>query len=78
MITITGLTVRQQQLMDLLWTCQTVEQVNTLIAALPTYRDKWDARALVDIALQETLEAEDGLDAYKDAAEVAVFNARYS
>ena len=71
MITITGLTVRQKLLMDLLWGCKSIEDVNTLIAALPI-EDVRDARALVWVATQETLELEQGLDAYEADAKAAI------
>jgi hypothetical protein len=68
MITITGLTDRQKNLMDLLWNCSSLEQVQTLINALPTATDRVDARGLVMIATHETIEQELGLEEYKDAA----------
>ena len=76
MITITGLTERQKQLVDLMWNCQNLEQVNTLISALPTKEDQNDCRGLVTILIQETLEQEQGLDAYADIAEAAIDRAR--
>lgn len=76
MITITGLTERQKQLVDLMWNCQNLEQVNTLISALPTKQDQNDCRGLVTILIQETLEQEQGLDAYADLAEAAISRAR--
>lgn len=77
-IRITGLNERQRNIMDLLWGCNTLEQVNTLIAALPNTQDQQDARALIEIALQESLEAEGLLDAHKAAAESVIASARYS
>ena len=78
MITISGLTARQKQIMELMWSCNTQQQVNTLIAALPDARDRMDAKSLVEIALQATLEAEGELDAHKTAAQAAISRARYS
>jgi hypothetical protein len=60
MITISGLTTRQKTIMDLLWTCKDLEQVNTFIRALPTVADQRDAQSLIVIATQESLE-EDGV-----------------
>jgi len=77
-IQITGLTARQKQIMELMWGCTTQQQVNTLIAALPDARDRWDAKSLIEIALQATLEAEGELDAHKTAAQAAISRARYS
>ncbi len=66
MITINGLTTRQKNIMDLLWGCESIEQVNTLVAALPTAQDKRDAQSLIMIATWDTIEEELGLDAYSD------------
>jgi hypothetical protein len=76
MITITGLTDRQRTIMDLLWGCSTLEQVQALIQAMPTGQDQVDARSLVLIATHETLEQELGLDQYADQAKDAINSAR--
>ena len=76
MITISGLTERQKNLMDLLWNCKDVEQVQTLIRALPTEQDRIDCAGLVKIATWESIEQELGLDSYADAAEAAISRAR--
>ena len=76
MITITGLTERQKNLMDLLWTCRDIEQVQTLIRALPTREDQVDAQGLIKIATWESIEQELGLGEYKDAALTAIARAR--
>lgn len=68
MITIAGLTTRQKNIMDLLWTCGSMEDVNTLIEALPTEQDQNDARGLVLIATWESIEEELGLEQYSDQA----------
>lgn len=68
MITITNLTPRQKQLVDLMWNCRDLDQVNTLINALPTEQDRRDCRGLCTILIQETLEHEQGLDAYAEVA----------
>ena len=78
MIQIENLTDKQRQIMDLLWSCDSLAQVQTLIRALPSAADQRDAVSLVKIATWETLEQEGCLERYKDAAEIAVFNARYS
>jgi hypothetical protein len=66
MITINGLTLRQKNIMDLLWGCESIEQVNTLVQALPTKQDQQDAQSLIIIATWDTIEEELGLDAYSD------------
>ncbi len=75
MITISGLTDRQKTLMDLLWGCQDIEQIRTLIAALPSAKDKWDAMGLVEIATVESIEQELGFDKECIDAATAAINA---
>lgn len=71
MITITGLTARQKTLMDLLWTCATLADVEQLIQALPTASDQQDAQSLVKIATWESLEQEGALNDYsQDCADI--------
>jgi thioredoxin-like negative regulator of GroEL len=68
MITISGLTTRQKTLMELMWQCQTMEQLQTLIKALPTRADQRDAVSLVQIATLEGLEEEGVLDQFEQQA----------
>ncbi len=76
MITIQGLTERQRGIMDLLWGCENLEQIQELIAALPTRQDQLDARSLVWVATVESLEQELGIaKECKDAAASAIRNA---
>ena len=73
MITINGLTARQKILMDLLWSCENIEQIQAMISALPTAEDRYDARSLVLIATWESLEQELGFSKEdKDAADQAI------
>jgi hypothetical protein len=76
MITISGLTTRQKTLMELMWQCQTMEQLQTLIKALPTRADQRDAVSLVQIATLEGLEEEGELDRWEGAACEAIDRAR--
>jgi hypothetical protein len=76
MITISGLTDRQKHIMELLWTCNDLAQVNTFIKALPTKADQQDAQSLVLIATQETLEEEGVLDQFKEQALEAIDRCR--
>ena len=70
-ITIQGLTVRQQQLCELMWSCRDIEQVRALIRALPTKQDRQSAETLMLMIVHETLEDEGGLDDYsQDCADV--------
>ena len=76
MITIHGLTERQRGIMDLLWNCSDIEQIQTLIQALPSKQDQYDARSLVLIATVESIEQELGYSKEcKDAAAIAISNA---
>ncbi len=75
MITIHGLTTRQKTIMDLLWTCSTLEQARDLIVALPTVQDRVDAQGLIKIATWESIEQELGLEEYRDAANTAISRA---
>ena len=67
-ITIQGLTVRQQQLCELMWACRDIEQVRALIRALPTLQDRQSAETLMLLIVHETLEDEGGLNDYAEAA----------
>ncbi len=67
-ITIHGLTVRQQQLCELMWSCRDIEQVRTLIRALPTVEDQQSANTLMQVIVHETLEDEGALNDYAEAA----------
>lgn len=76
MIQITGLTQRQKQVIDLLWQCESLDAAVQLVRALPTHRDRCDAHTLLTIVGWDSLELEEGLDAYKDAAVAAISSAR--
>ena len=67
-ITIQGLTVRQQQLCELMWACRDIEQVRALIRALPTKEDRQSAETLMLLIVHETLEDEGGLNDYAEDA----------
>ena len=77
MITIEGLTPRQFQIMELLWGCSSIDQVEVLINAMPTDKDRCDAKSLVLIATHETIEQELGFSKEViDAATRAIDHAR--
>ena len=70
-ITIQGLTDRQRQLCDLMWSCRDLEQARTLIRALPTVEDQQQAETLMQVIIHESLEDQGGLDDYsQDCARV--------
>ena len=58
--------------MDLLWSCQDIDQVKTLVNALPEHKDRLDAWTLVQIAMYESLEQQGGMDDYEQAAKDCV------
>jgi hypothetical protein len=64
--TIQGLTVKQKLIADLLWTCNTQEQMQGLIQSLPTDRDKIEAAGIARIMVYECME--DDLDLYESEA----------
>ena len=71
MITIQGLTVRQQQLCELMWSCRDIQHVRALIRALPTVADQQQAETLMQVMIHESLESQGGLDDYsQDCARV--------
>jgi hypothetical protein len=67
-ITITGLTERQKQVIDLLWSCPSIEAARALVAALPTYRDRCDAQSLLTMVAYDSIEQQEGLEQYAQAA----------
>jgi hypothetical protein len=77
MITITGLTHKQKALMDIMWSMDSMPAVQSFIKTLPT-RDRQDCLALVAIAVQESLEEDNRMDDYAEAAVTAIARARYS
>lgn len=78
MIQITGLTERQRQLCDLMWSCRDLEHVRRLIAALPTARDQQDAETLMEIMIYESLEAQGGLNDYSQDCAAVIDRVRSS
>ncbi len=67
-ITITGLTARQKQVIDLLWHCPSLEAAQALVAALPTRRDRCDAQSLLTMVAYDSIEQQEGLEQYAEAA----------
>lgn len=75
MITISNLTPKQKLLLDVMWELDSLDKVQEFIRTLPA-QDARDAHALLQIAIWETIEQEDGLDAYADQAGAAIASAR--
>jgi hypothetical protein len=76
-IRIEGLTVKQKALMDIMWSMDDIAKVNAFIRSLPRH-DACDAQSLVSIAVWETLELEQGLEAYADSANSVIARAQRS
>ena len=66
MITLQGLTLRQRQLCDLMWSCSDLKQVQGLIRALPTVEDQQQAETLMQVMIQESLEQQGAMDDYAE------------
>lgn len=70
MITLTGLTDRQTQLCDMLWECDTEDDILELAMALPPV-EREQLAVLKDMMIQESLEEELSLmERYPDAEEM--------
>ena len=61
--------------MTVMWDMDSVDKVHAFIATL-TPADARDAHALLQIAIWESIEQEDGLDAYLDQADRVIAAAR--
>ena len=77
MISIPNLTPKQKVLLDVMWNIENIQQVNDFINSLP-YQDKMDARSLLKIAIEDSLEYEGELDRYSDVATKAIDKAQKS
>ena len=75
MISISGLTTKQRILMDTMWSMQDMRNVQAFVGSLPK-RDQQDCMSLITIATQDSIELEDGLDAYKEHALACIARAR--
>lgn len=75
MIRIEGLTRKQKALMDVMWGISDMNHLEAFIASLPR-RDGIDAHGLVMIAVQDTLEEQEGLDAYENMAKAIIDRSR--
>lgn len=71
MITIPNLTQKQKMLLDVMWNIENIQQVNDFINSLPQ-KDKIDARSLLQIAIDESIEHEGGLKEWEADALKAI------
>lgn len=78
MITIQRLTHKQKALMEVMWAMDSLESVKSFIQTLPSKQDQADCLSLLEIAVVETQEQEQGLDEYAEAARLAIASASRS
>ena len=71
MISISGLTVKQKALLTAMWDIDSTDKVQEFIRTLPA-ADARDAHCLLQMAIWESIEQQEGLDAYKDHADHAI------
>lgn len=77
MITIEGLTTKQKTILDIMWSMETKEQVQSFIHSLPV-ADAQDASSLMEILIHDSLEAQGDMEQYENYAKAAVSRARLS
>lgn len=74
--TLEGLTHRQVQIMSMMWVMEDLASVQRFIRALPTRKDQADAATMIELVVADTIEQEQGLELYAEAAEAAISCAR--
>jgi len=67
MITISGLTPKQKALLTVMWDIDSVSKVREFISTLPA-ADARDAHSLLQMAIWESIEQEEGLADYEQMA----------
>jgi hypothetical protein len=67
MITISGLTPKQKALLTVMWDIDSVERVQEFIRTLPA-ADARDAHSLLQMAIWESIEQQEGLEEYEQLA----------
>jgi Trp operon repressor len=74
MIQLEGLTHKQKMLAQLIWDCETQDQLEMLIRCLPTMEDRHMASTLSRVMIYEALEP--GIDRYAEVAQEVIDNVR--
>jgi hypothetical protein len=74
MITISGLTDKQRALLTVMWDIDSVTKVHEFIRTLPA-SDARDAHSLLQMAIWESIEQEEGLEAYEAMAKDCISRA---
>ena len=67
MITITGLTEKQKALLTVMWDIDSTDKVHEFIRSLPA-ADARDAHSLLQMAIWESIEQQEGLEEYAQLA----------
>ena len=67
MITISGLTPKQKALLTVMWDIDSVSKVKEFIGTLPA-ADARDAHSLLQMAIWESIEQQEGLEDYEELA----------
>ena len=67
MITISGLTPKQKALLTVMWDIDSVSKVHEFIRSLSA-QDARDAHSLLQMAIWESIEQQEGLEDYEDMA----------
>jgi hypothetical protein len=67
MITISGLTPKQKALLTVMWDIDSVSKVQEFIRTLPA-KDARDAHSLLQMAIWESIEQQEGLADYEELA----------
>jgi hypothetical protein len=67
MITISGLTPKQRALLTVMWDIDSVTKVQEFIRTLPA-QDARDAHSLLQMAIWESIEQQEGLEEYEELA----------
>jgi hypothetical protein len=67
MITISGLTPKQKALLTVMWDIDSVSKVQEFIGTLPA-ADARDAHSLLQLAIWESIEQQEGLEEYAQLA----------
>jgi hypothetical protein len=71
MITISGLTPKQKALLTVMWDIDSVDKVHEFIRTLPA-RDARDAHSLLQMAIWESIEQQEGLEDYEQLAKACI------
>jgi hypothetical protein len=71
MITISGLTDKQKALLTVMWDIDSVDKVKEFIGTLPA-QDARDAHSLLQMAIWESIEQQEGLADYEQMAKACI------